>query len=173
MGKLTFQTDKVTVQAARGQRWIAVPVPPEVDPDIIQDKVYDIEISLHRNKRSLDANALFWKCVQGLAQELRTSKDEMYLSLLERYGDYEFLIVKPQAVKEASKLFRIAREHGLIKVGSGQGMQLQVWVGSSHYNTEQMSRLIDGTISECKDLGTWYPDSDELKSGLILWEERE
>lgn len=159
--------------AGWGQRWIAVPLPPEAEPDFKTGKLYDVTISLHRDKRSLDANALFWKCVNGLAEKSGSSNWETYLFLLEQYGDFDYIVVKPEAVRAARNVFRIVKDRGVINVGKGKGIQLQVWLGSSHYNTAQMSRLIEGTISECKEQGTWYPPEDELKKGLVMWGEKQ
>lgn len=133
----------------------------------------DVEIKKHREKRSLDANALFWKCVGGLAESLRVGNEELYLQLLERYGSFVFMVVQPQAADYTKRLFRIARDMGTVKVNGQDGVQLQCWTGSSQYNTSQMSRLIDGTIGECKEAGTWHPEDDELRHGLDLWGKHE
>ena len=49
-------------------------------------------VKKHREKRSLDANALFWKLLQGLAEAMEISKDDAYLKMLESYGHYDFII---------------------------------------------------------------------------------
>ena len=38
------------------------------------------------------------------------------------------------------------------------------WVGSSQYDTKEMSILIDGIVDECKQMGleTWPPDQIAL-----------
>ena len=42
-----------------------------------------------------------------------------------------------------------------------------MFIGSSHYDTKQMTRLIDGIIEECKQIGIYEEikqDSEDLKS---------
>lgn len=129
----------------------------------------DIDVKKHREKRSLDANALFWKLLQGLAEAMEISKDEAYLKMLKLYGYYDFIIVRPEAVDFTRTLFRIVKDFGTLNINGRPGTQLQVWVGSSQYDTAQMSRLIAGTIAECEALECWTPQPDEVNNSLILW----
>ena len=129
----------------------------------------DIEVKKHREKRSLNANALFWKLLQGLAEAMGISKDDAYLKMLESYGHYDFIIVRPEAVDFTRTLFRIVKDFGTLNINGRPGTQLQVWVGSSQYDTAQMSRLIAGTIAECEALECWTPNPEEVNNSLILW----
>lgn len=132
----------------------------------------DIDVKKHREKRSLDANALFWKLLQGLAEAMEISKDDAYLKMLESYGHYDFIIVRPEAVDFTRTLFRIVKDFGTLNINGRPGTQLQVWVGSSQYDTAQMSRLIAGTIAECEALECWTPNPEEINGSLLLWGER-
>lgn len=136
--------------------------------------LYDVEIKKHRQKRSLNANALFWKMVNSLAEILETSNEEMYLQLLARYGVKKYIVVKPEAVDSLKKLFRAVAEMGSVFVDGKRGVQLECTIGSSQYDTKQMMRLINGTISECKEVGAFVPDEQDIGASLDLWEkERE
>lgn len=142
--------------------------------DKLADKDVDVKIVRHSEKRSLGANALMWKCLSGLAEALCTdglslTKDEMYLKMLEDYGHYDFYIVQLNAVDEAKRQFRICKEFGEISVGKGRGMQLQCWKGSSKYNVQQMTKLLNGVIEECKDAGAWVPDEDTVFESIDIW----
>ena len=77
----------------------------------------------------------------------------MYLQMLERYGVYTHFIVKPQAVGMLMQEYRLCRDLGEITVNGKTGHQIQAYFGSSQYDTKQMSRLIDGIVGECEDLG--------------------
>lgn len=136
--------------------------------------LYDVEIKKHRQKRSLNANALFWKMCNSLAEAVETSSEEMYLQLLERYGVKKYIVVKPEAVESLKKLFRAVADMGSVYVNGKRGVQLECTVGSSQYDTKQMTRLINGTLSECKEVGAWVPDEQDIGASLNLWEkERE
>ena len=46
----------------------------------------DVEIKKHRERRSLDANAYYWKLVSELAEALQVSKPFLHNDLLRKYG---------------------------------------------------------------------------------------
>ena len=117
-------------------------------------KLLDCEIKPHRERRSLDSNRYFWTLLDKLAEALKTTTDELYLVMLERYGHvFDYVLVVPEAVDRLKKEFRTVKEIGKGKIGKVEAIQLQVFYGSSTYDTKSMSRLIDGTVSECKEAG--------------------
>lgn len=134
-----------------------------------KDKLLDVEIKVHRNRRSLNANAYFWTLLSKLAEALLTSKDELYLLMLERYGVFTHVIVKPEAVERVKAEWRTVRELGKGRIGNVEGVQLQCYFGSSTYNTKEMATLIDGVVSECKEVGIETMPDAELQSMKDEW----
>lgn len=132
--------------------------------------LWEVEIKRHRQKRSLNANALLWKCIGSMAEILGVSNDEVYLQMLEQYGVQKFLVVKPEAVESIRQLFRIVHELGGVSVNGKKGMQLRCIVGSSQYDTAQMARLLNGTIYECEQIGAFVPDKQDIGASLDLWQ---
>lgn len=128
-----------------------------------------IECKKYRKKRSLDANAYLWVLLGKLADALRTSKDEIYLMMLERYGVYTHLIVKPKVVERVKAEWRTVRELGEVTVNGQTGVQLQCYFGSSTYDTKEMSVLLDGVISEAKALGIETMTPDEILDMKSRW----
>lgn len=121
----------------------------------------------YRNRRSLDANAYMWVLLEKMAEVLHTTKDDLYIQMLDRYGVFTHIVVQPQVVARVKAEWRVVRELGEITVGSMTGIQLQCFFGSSTYDTKEMARLIDGIISECKalDIETMTPDElDQMKA---------
>lgn len=129
----------------------------------LDDKEYTLEIKEFRRKRSLDANAYFWVLVGKIADKLNSDNDSIYLSLLERYGVFTHVIVKEQAVKQFEHEYRLIKNLGEVTVNGQTGIQLQCFFGSSTYDTKQMSRLVDGVVSECKDLDIETMTPQELQ----------
>ena len=129
----------------------------------------DIEIKKHREKRSLNANAYCWVLLQKLAEKLNTSKDEVYLEMLQRYGQFTHLVVKPNVVDKVKEEWRTCRELGEVTVNGKKGIQLQCYFGSSTYNTKEMATFIDGIISECKELGIETATPFELERMKSEW----
>ena len=136
-------------------------------PDLV------IEAKPYRKRRSLDANSYLWVVCEKIGQKIGSSKDEVYLTLLERYGVFTHLIVKPAAVERVKKEWRTVRELGEVKVGEQTGIQLQCYFGSSTYDSKEMSRLIDGAIQEADNLGIETATPDEVAKMKGLWDATE
>jgi hypothetical protein len=131
--------------------------------------VMDVEIKKHRNRRSLDSNAYLWVLCSKLAAVLRTSKDEVYLTMLERYGVFTHIIVKPQIVARVKAEWRTVKELGEVTIGGQKGIQLQCYFGSHTYDTKEMGVLIDGIVSECKELDIETLSPAELERMKNEW----
>jgi len=132
-------------------------------------KQLSVEIKQYRKRRSLNANAYLWVLLGKMAEVLRTSKDELYLMMLERYGVYTHIIVKPHVVEQVKAQWRTVRELGEVTVNGQKGIQLQCYFGSSTYDTKQMSVLIDGVVSECQELGIDTLPPDEIQMMKNRW----
>ena len=123
--------------------------------DIIQwlfaqdrDKVF--EIKEHREKRSLTANAYAWALIGKIADVLRTSKDEVYLLMLKRYGQSE--VVSVLSFIDVSGYFKYYEKIGSGTVQGKEFTHYRIFRGSSEYDSKEMAVLIDGIISEAKEL---------------------
>ena len=128
-------------------------------------KVYTVEIKEYRQKRSLSANAFYWSTLSELAKVLNTSVPELHNLMLrrygqlERYGDQLVYVVLPDT-DEASKKADCAETYHIkptsqVKEGKDGNLYRTYMLlrGSSTYDTAEMSRLIDGLLSECKEVG--------------------
>ena len=118
-------------------------------------KDYDklsVEIKKHREKRSISANKYFWLIVNKIAVVLKTDKDSVYLMLLKRYGVSTYMTANKKAyerIKEQWRTVEIVDE----KQQQGQDIvKLLCYYGSSTYTTKEFSHLLDGVISEAKEL---------------------
>jgi hypothetical protein len=134
----------------------------------MKEKLYSVSMKEYRQKRSLNANAYAWVLMDKIAQVLRTDKDEVYLEMLSRYGVFTHLIVKPSVVEKVKQEWRTVKELGEVTVNGQTGIQLQCYFGSSIYDTKEMARLIDGIVSEAKDLEIETmtpPEIERLKDG--------
>lgn len=128
-----------------------------------------IKVEKYREKRSLDANAYMWVQLQKMAEVIRSSKDEVYLQMLDKYGVFTHIIVKPKAVDRVKQEWRTVRDLGEVTVNGVTGIQLQIYYGSSTYDTKEMSVLIDGVVSECQELGIETLPPDELRQMKERW----
>lgn len=142
-------------------------------PDIFdktRDKDLNIEIKQHRNHRSKDANALLWECIGRLAMALRADKWDIYLLMLRRYGQYTYIVVPPNAVEMVARQWRECEVIGDININGRDGVQMLCYYGSSTYDTKQFSILLDGVISEMKEIGLTAPTSEDMRRSIEEWE---
>ncbi len=116
-------------------------------------------------KRSLSANAYYWTLCSKLAGVLNISVDRCHNIMLRRYGtpqtiDGETVCV---FVPDTEKAFNAALEAEtyhlkptsavkVFKDGEPRRMY-RLLKGSHEYNTEEMTKLINGLVDECKAVG--------------------
>ena len=118
---------------------------------VAKGKELSVEIKPFRKKRSLDANGMLWAILNQMAEVLKTSKDEVYLEMLNRYGVFTHVIVKADVVEKVKREWRTVRELGEVTVNGKTGIQLQCYFGSSTYDSKEFSVLLEGVISEAKE----------------------
>lgn len=135
----------------------------------IKDKELAITIKKRAQKRSLDANAYAWFLMEEIGKATNKSKDEVYIEMLGRYGVFTHIVVKPNVVERIEEEWRLVRNLGNVTINGKAGVQLQCYFGSSTYTTEEMSRFIDGIITECKDLGIELLSDEEINSMKGEW----
>lgn len=123
----------------------------------------------YRNRRSLDANAYMWVLLQKMADKLHRDKWGIYLEMLGRYGVFTHIIVKPHVVEKVKNEWRTVKELGEVCVNGTTGIQLQCYFGSSTYDTKEMSVLIDGVVSEARELGIETLHEEELRRMKEMW----
>jgi hypothetical protein len=128
-----------------------------------------ITVQKFREKRSLDANAYLWVMLQKMAESLLTDKWTLYLRMLRTYGQFTYIVAKPAAVEAIKKQWRECEEVGEIEVNGSKAVQMLCYYGSSTYDTIQMSKLIDGVVSECKDLDIETIPPEELRKMKERW----
>lgn len=172
---MKFRANGIRLQFTE-ERWPEIVITPTERIEIVEakgviakGKELAVEIKQYRKRRSNDANSYFWLLVGKLAAAMRTSTDEVYLLMLERYGVFTHIVVKPHIVEQVKKQWRTVRELGEVTVNGKTGIQLQCYFGSSTYDSLQMSVLIDGVVSECKDLGIETIPPAELESLKSQW----
>lgn len=138
-------------------------------------KVLDVDIKPFRKKRSVNANNYFWQLVEKIANILRTNKEELYIEMLKRYGQREKDMVS--VVEEAVDIMYRATDNHCYVVGSSElngktFVHLTILRGSSTYNTQEMSILIDGTVGEAKELGIETLPPHELEKMKNAWKKQ-
>lgn len=133
------------------------------DVERYKDKELDITIVRHSKKRGLAANAMLWACLGEIAAAARTDNWSAYLYMLERYGKYSTVLIKAEALPDLRRVWRETRVVGEREDGM---VEVLCFYGSSTYTTEEFSRLLDGVVSDMKELGLTPPPSREMQAVL-------
>ncbi|HHV41627.1 MAG TPA: hypothetical protein GXX72_02105 [Clostridiaceae bacterium] len=135
-------------------------------------KCLQAEIKQHRKRRSLDANSYAWVLMSKIADALNTSKDEIYIEMLKRYGQREPQLLS--VIAEGVPAIMRATNNHCTEVGQSElngkiFVHLAILIGSSQYDSKQMATLIDGIVSECKELGIETMTPQELEGLKQTW----
>ena len=115
-----------------------------------QDRSKEFDIKEHKEKRSLNANAYAWCLIGKIADVLRTSKDEVYISILKRYGQSEMVSVISSI--DVTGYFKYFEPVATTMLQGKEFTHYKIYKGSSEYDTREMAILIDGIVSEAKEL---------------------
>lgn len=141
--------------------------------DLDQDKPLDVLLETHNEKRSLDANAYLWVLIGEIARETQKKKEEVYREeIKELGGNCDTVCVTQKAVGqlcghwEAKGLGWIA-ERFESKIEGCENVNL--YYGSSVYDTAQMARLIDNVVQDARALGIETMTPKELSLLKEAW----
>ena len=162
---LDYKTQKALVTLELNERNLATNM---YDSLNLVDKLA-ITVDKYREKRSLDANAYAWLLIGKIADCVGTSKDEIYLELLKRYGQTYVTKVKHEEVEIFKRDHKYWEEHEKLE-SEEKAQYFRVWVGSSRYNTKEMSIFIDGIVSEAEELDIPTKTPNQIAEMVSLWE---
>lgn len=123
-----------------------------------------------RKKRSLDANAYAWVLMSKIAEATKSSKEEIYEEMLQRYGSYYqdesgYIVGTFPIHVDISKI----EGHWKRYKENGKFVSYLMLKGSSHYDTSEMSRFIDHILEEAKELGIETMPPEELRRMKQEW----
>lgn len=132
-----------------------------------------IDVKKYHPKRSLDANAMLWACIQDISNATGEKPWNLYLKYLKEFGQYTYTVVKPKAVEMMKRMWRECEEVGEIEINGQKGIQMLCFFGSSTYNSKEFSKLLNGVIEDMKSLGLQPPPSADMRRALEQLEKRE
>lgn len=164
MKEITFTTDTKIKAIAEAASYI---------DSLEEGKEYIIEIKEKKKKRSLDANAYAWVLLDKLASQIHEAKETIYRSYIKEIGgNSELVCIKAEA---ADSLCRAWERNGLGWQTDRMPSKIKgctnvvLYYGSSVYNTEQMSRLIEMIVQDCETFGIETKDPAELERLVKEW----
>lgn len=177
---MEFLTNKISFLYLEKTNWVTLRVSDNRLFELISDLdegEYDVTIKKHRQKRSLNANAYCWVLLDKLSAKLNTPKTELYREVIRDIGGVSDMVtIKFEALDRFVADWN-SRGLGYQVVADTCGIagwvDCECFYGSHTYNTEQMSRLIDLIVEECKLQGIETKTPDEIENLKSQWREYE
>jgi hypothetical protein len=156
--EITVKAGKITRQFS-GDYEVTLIVPKQeennMEPlnELLNDeKLKECKIGHKKKKRSLNSNSYAWTLITQIADKLRSSKEEVYLQMLKRYGPSSVISIVEEAAEVFEKSVKYSERFGESLLNNKNFVHIKVFMGSSEFSTSQMSIFLDGIISECTDL---------------------
>jgi hypothetical protein len=148
-----------------------------VEPLILeQDKAkypFVCEIKQRRPKRSNNANAYMWalltEMAEVLSKESPQTPEEIYFEMLKKYGQRETISVLSDGAETVERAYPYLEQFGESWLNKKLYYHYHIYIGSSQYDTKEMSRLIDGVVSEARELGIETATPEELSLLKSEW----
>ena len=143
--------------------------------DSLKDEVLDVEIKKHREKRSLNANAYFHVLCGKIAEVQKLSHTMVHNQMIADYGqmdeDIKNIIMDAEIPWEKVQTIHLRPTTATRMMDNGKLYRVYIVMRGSHtYDTKEMSRLIDGTVQEAKQLGIETLTPAELERMMRAWQ---
>lgn len=153
--------------------WTRIGTPKELASVIVElDKDKKYKITEYKEKRSSQANRYYWELLSELANILKTSNEELHEQMIRRYSSVNWLSALSEVNIESYGIKYFDVERHYVDKGK-QFTSYKIYLPSSEMNTTEFSRLLDGLISECKEVGIETLTPNELRELKRLEKEDE
>lgn len=140
----------------------------------LKDCKLSIEAEEYKEKRSLNANGMLWSCLDRIAKAMTPPADkwDIYLQMLKRYGKFTYICVKPNVVEAVKKQWRECEVIGEVNINGQTAVQMLCYFGSSTMDTKEFSVLLDGVVSEMREMKLPVPPTGDMRRAIELWEKQ-
>lgn len=140
--------------------------------DFIRDgKEYEIIVQKVVKHRSLDSNSYLWALVGRMAEILNQDKDVVYYEMLKRYGVSIVVKIKDTDRDRFFRSWKYVEQHEKLPPEE-RAQYYRVYLGSSAYDTQEMSVLLNGVVSECEELGIPTETNNRILKMINEWERK-
>lgn len=150
--------------------------------EALRDIPLRISLKKWREKRSITANAYYWVLIGKIADVVNMPQPAIHNLMLRRYGQTELIdgqivtMAIPDTDEAEDKVVNATNYHLKPTSHTREGKNGQIFriyrmiKGSSEYDTKEMATLIDGTVSEAKELGIETLPEEEIERMLKSYE---
>lgn len=142
--------------------------------DELREGAISLDCKKWRQKRSYDANAYLWVLIDKIAQKTRQKPADVYRHAIKDIAGNSTIVCVQDKAKEI--LMQQWQAKGLgwqVDDMGGSKLEgcsvLRLYYGSSVYDTQQMSALLDSVIDDAKELGIETLTPFELEGMKEAW----
>lgn len=177
---MTIKFDKATVLTEGNEVSLSLRLPVESRQEarrfalsMTPGKIYGADLKPYRERRSKDANAMYWELCGRLARELGIKADEVYRRHIRDMAVYDVLCIKTDNLEAFTR--RWCSEHLGRRVETRESKlpgctTVLAYYGSSDFNRAEMTRLIETCIEDCKACGIDTMSEQERSLLLEEWD---
>ena len=142
--------------------------------DQTKDEELTVEVKKYRPKRSLTANAYFHVLVGTIAEKMETSHAEIHNMMIARYGvideEVKNVILADEIPWQKLESIHLRPTSATKVMDNGKLYRVYIVMKGSHqYDTKQMATLIDGVVSEAKEMNIETIPPQELERMKQSW----
>ena len=130
----------------------------------------DVEIKAAKKKRSLNANSFLWVVCDQIAQVIHSTKEEVYRIAITEVG--RFIEMSFTSKKDMDDFIRWWTDKGvgwIVEMVDEELMIVHAYIGSSRYNVQEMSVLLDNVLESARELGISTRSDEEIDSLIRSW----
>ena len=122
---------------------------------LLEQKEYGLDIRESKSKRSVQQNNYMWALIREIAQAMGEA-DEMDIychALTKANVKYTYILTEPKVKLDDLRMnFRAVQLVSKVDVNGREANQYKVFIGSSKFTSDEMSRLIDSLLDMASEL---------------------
>lgn len=134
---------------------------------------YDLRIEKRRKKRSLDSNAYLWVLLGKLSKKLGITPEEAYRHYVTDTAAYYVQPVRDDTLQRWIEIWESKGKGWIVEVigpSKNKGWtNCRNYYGSSVYDSQEMSFLIDEVVRDCKSHGIETMTPEEIEKLKVAW----
>lgn len=154
----------VSVEFGSGKGKVVLEVPKDDLNWYDENREQQVEIKIHKKKRSLNANSYCWVLIQEIADALKSTKEEVYRKFIKEKGIFRTMTVDNKALNTLIYLWQDKGLGWVVDILDKKEDRTEVilYYGTSSYNSKQMATFIDYIVESAKEIGIQVLSPEEL-----------
>ena len=122
--------------------------------ELDEEKLYRIEIKEVKSKRSIQQNSYMWALLSELEKVTKQDSEDWYIfALKDAKIRPQYMVAEdtPEMEKTLKSVFRVVRKIAKRNDIANNAMGYHCYVGSSKFNTKEMSELLEHILRYCAE----------------------